>query len=141
MKVHDLRTSRGPLNHASREAEDPFDVKAFHLAQRNQGRGCVAVMDVRVSGVDAADGLGNREEVGLEPQNGPGRERGCRRWDDEQVEHVSAYLDARPAREPHVNRAHLRYFFARSVSSCRTVIVQRTGTVAGMKQTLSSHAW
>jgi hypothetical protein len=139
--AEDLRTSRGSLNHAARVAEDPFDVKAFHLAQRNQGRGCVAVMDVGVSGVDAADGLGNREEVGPEPQNGPGREGGCQRWYDEQVENVSACLDLRPAREPHVSHAHVRYFFARSVSSCRTVIVQLTGTVAGMKQTLSSHAW
>ncbi len=57
MKVQDLRGSRGSLNHASCLPQDPFDVKAFHLARRSQGRGCVAVMDVGVSGVDLADGF------------------------------------------------------------------------------------
>jgi hypothetical protein len=79
-------------------------------------------------------------DPGHPPASLPG-ERGVPNGTIEQVENLSACLDARPAREPHVNRALLGYLFARSVSSCRTVIVQLTGTVAGMKQTLSSHAW
>jgi hypothetical protein len=75
-----IRLRSVSLNHASRVTEDHFNVKAFHLATV-QGRGCVAVMDVGVSGVDAADGLGNREEVGPDLRMGPDESGGAEWYD------------------------------------------------------------